>query len=79
MSLEKEIAAYRRELPKLLDKSGKFALVQGDSVVSVWDTYEDALQEGYKLFRLTPFMVKQIQAVDLVHTITRGTPVSCPS
>ena len=79
MALEKELATFQRELPNLLNRVGKYALVQGDSLISVWDTYEDALQEGYKLFGLKPFLVKQIQAVELVHCMTRGVPVTCRS
>jgi hypothetical protein len=79
MSFERELAAYRRELPRLLDRSGKFALVHGDEVVSNWDTYADALQEGYRRFGLDTFIVKQIQAVELVHFVTREITPVCQS
>ena len=37
---------------------GKFALIQGDTVAGIWDTYEDAIKEGYQQFGLTkPFLV----------------------
>jgi hypothetical protein len=44
MALEKELTVYRQELSRLLEEgeAGKFALIQGDQVVCVWDTYRDA-------------------------------------
>ncbi len=69
MALEKELAAYKRELPNLLANTGKFAVIHEDAVSGVWDTYTDALQEGYRLFGLKPFMVKQIQSVDIPHRV----------
>jgi hypothetical protein len=61
--LQTEWAAYCRELPQLLaaGNEGRFALVQGDNVVSVWDSRRDAVQAGYERFGLTKFMVHQIQ------------------
>jgi hypothetical protein len=79
MALEKELDTYRREFPKLLNRAGKFALVQGDAVISVWDSYEDAIQEGYRLFSLKPFLVKQILAIEQVHHFTRGIEPVCQS
>jgi hypothetical protein len=62
-ALEQELRTYRRELPRLLAEApGKFALVHGDKVESLWATYEDALQAGYERHQLTPFLVKRISA-----------------
>jgi hypothetical protein len=77
--LEKELETYRRELPNLLTQAGKYALVKEDKVVSTWGTYEDALQEGYRLFDLSPFLVKQIQAAEVAHLITRHVEPVCQS
>jgi hypothetical protein len=71
MPLEKELEAYRKKLPELKDSEGKFALVRGDKVVDVFNTYEDALKSGYQKFGLEPFMVKQISAIEQVHFISR--------
>ena len=71
MALEKELETYRRKLPELLADAGKFALIQGDELVGVFGTYEDALREGYQKFKLEQFLVQQIQAVQQVHLITR--------
>ncbi len=72
MALEKELETYRDRLPSLLAEEGKFALVHGGEVVGTFDTYADALTEGYKLFKLDPFLVKQIQAVEQAHFIARA-------
>jgi hypothetical protein len=63
MALERELASFRRELPKLLRdpaNRGKHALIHGDAVHSVWDTVDDALSAGYDAFQLEPFLVKEI-------------------
>lgn len=55
MSLElikQEVATYLRELPRLLaeGQEGRFALVKGDEVYSIWDTFDDAYQAGRDRF-----------------------------
>jgi hypothetical protein len=72
MELEKEQQTYERELPKLLPSAGKFALVQADQVVGIFEAYADALKAGYEKFGInTPFLVKQIQAVERAQFFTR--------
>jgi hypothetical protein len=80
---EREIAAYLRELPRLLAEGhgGKHALVKGDEIVSVWDTQGDAIQAGRERFGLEPIFVKAIDARDperfaLLHAHKDS---SCPS
>ena len=78
MALDTEIATYQRELPTLLAHEGKFVLIQGDTVVGVYDTYQDAIQSGYDKCGLNPFLVKRIQTVEQVQYFTR--PISpCPT
>src|SRR5262245_33773914 len=73
VALEKELETYKRELPRLIQEGGqgKFALVHGDSVDSVWDTWKDALQAGYDRFGLEPFLVKEIQETERPVFFTR--------
>lgn len=73
MGLEREYEAYKRELPRLLEQgeNGRFALIRGDAVISVWDTYRDAIQTGYDHFGLQPFMVKRVELVETPVVITR--------
>ena len=67
MALETELETYRKKLPEMLLEEGKFALVHGTEIAGTFDTYSDALNEGYKLFKLEPFLAKQIQAVEQAH------------
>lgn len=61
---EKEIAAYVRELPRLLEEGddGRWALMKGDEILSTWDTYRDASQAGREKFGLDPICVMKIEA-----------------
>jgi hypothetical protein len=76
--LAQELATFRKELPNLLSQAGKYALVKGDKVESVWDTYADAIREGYRQFGLQPFLVKQILATEPVYYFTRTVTPACP-
>jgi hypothetical protein len=64
---EKEIAAYLRELPRLLEdgEEGRHALVKGDEILSIWDSDGDAIQAGCERFGLEPIFVKKIDGRDL--------------
>ena len=79
MALEKELATYQQELHKLIANTGKFVVIHEDKVSGIWETYQDALQEGYRLFGLEPFLVKEIQALDLAHHFTRDVQPLCQS
>jgi hypothetical protein len=63
MAREQELTTYRRELARLLleGEVGRFALIHGDEVVSVWDTRRDAVQAGHDKFGLESFLVQQVQ------------------
>jgi len=71
MALEKELETYEAKLPELKEHEGKFALIKGDKIVDVYGTYEDALKQGYAMFKLEPFMVKQIHSIQQVQFISR--------
>jgi len=80
MALEKELDTYNRQLPTLLSNEGegKFVLIQGESIVDLFGTYEDALKEGYKRFGVTTtFLVKQISGVEHVQSFTRDITIPC--
>lgn len=70
MALENELAVYKAKLPELKGSEGKFALVHGDEV-DVFDTYEDAIKQGYHAYGLEPFLVKQIQTIEQVQFVSR--------
>ena len=79
MALEKELETYYAQLEKLLAHEGRFVVIHGDEIEGIWQTFEDALKAGYKKFGLSPFMVKQILAVEPVHHYTHELPPQCPA
>ena len=61
--------ALWRELPRLLaeGEAGRFALIHGGSVISLWDSLNDAAQAGYEKFGVDGlFMTPSINALELV-------------
>ena len=71
MALEKEIETYNRELAKLADQEGKFVVIQGDSILGIYVSYEDALKIAYDKCGLKSFLVKKIQSVEQVQFFSR--------
>ena len=71
MALERELETYKAKLPELKKDEGKFVLIHGDRVVDIFSSYEDALKEGYKMFGLNPFLVKQIHSIEQAQFISR--------
>src|SRR5438128_1230308 len=69
--LDTEMETYRQKLPEWTEHEGKFVLIKGDKVVDFFGTYEDAIKAGYEQFKLEPFLVKKIQALEQVHVVTR--------
>jgi len=58
---ELEIATYNREKARLfVEGEGKYVVIYNGEILGIWDTYEDAIQDGYSRCGLTPFLVKQI-------------------
>jgi hypothetical protein len=78
MALEREMETYRRELPRLLDRQGKFMVVHGEAVAGVYETFDEALRAAYTLFKLEPFLIKEIQAEEKPVHFTRDLK-QCPS
>jgi hypothetical protein len=63
MILDREMAVYRAKLPELLEKdAGRYVLIHGDDVIGIWDTKEQALNEGLERWLFEPYLVKQIVA-----------------
>ncbi len=66
-----EVRTYRRELPRLLAEGheGRCVLIKGNQVLSIWDSFEDALQAGYEKFPPGEvFMAQPIDSRDLTRT-----------
>jgi hypothetical protein len=63
MILDREMATYRAKLPELLEKyAGRYVLIHGEDVIGVWDTKEQALNEGLERWLFEAYLVKQIVA-----------------
>lgn len=76
-SLERELATFQRLLPTLAAEEGRFALIAGDDLLGIFDTYTDALSEGYRMRGLEPFLVKRIATVEVISYFTRDLRPSC--
>jgi hypothetical protein len=80
MELDRELETFQKELPRLLkDYAGKYALVFGDRVDSIWDTEEEALDAGDDRFGLAPYLVKRILKEEPVLKTTIPIVTRCPS
>ena len=71
MVLEHELKTYEQKLSDLLAHQGKFVLIHDDEVAGIFGAYEDAIRAGYEKYGLSPFLVKQILAVERVQYFTR--------
>jgi hypothetical protein len=73
MILDREWQTYQANRPALLEKdAGRYVLIHGDQIVGVWDTKDQALEEGYRRFVLEPFMVHHIVAEEKPIFVPRG-------
>ncbi len=71
MALDTELETYKQKLPELSSQEGKYVLIHGEDLVDLFGTYEDALKDGYARFGFTPFLVKQIHAIEPMQFISR--------
>lgn len=70
-NLNLEIATYDSKLPELLGSIGKFVVIKGDKVYSIFDTYNDGLKFAYKEFGIEPFLIKKIAPAEQISFFTR--------
>jgi hypothetical protein len=73
----RDLATYRRELPRLLQEghAGRYALIKDDQVVSVWDTVADALQAAAERFGPEPVATYKINPLDVDRFALLNAPV----
>lgn len=76
-ALELELSTYAKHLPQLLPQEGKYVLIHSSDIVGTFDSYGDAIKEGYEKFGLTPFLVKQISPAERVLYFTRDIDSLC--
>ena len=78
-----EIVTYLREVPRLLQEGedGRYALLKGNEVLSIWDTESDAIQAGVDKFGLDPICVLKISPNELKKFgwLDLGEDAPCPS
>ncbi|MHB1799964.1 MAG: hypothetical protein ACYCUI_17030 [Vulcanimicrobiaceae bacterium] len=79
--LQRELAAFEHQLPGLLGTpgaQGKYAVIYGDQVLGMYDTYADALQLGYQTAGANGhFLVKRISPAETVAYYSRD--LACPA
>lgn len=71
MSLEQELKTYKDKLAEMHEHEGKFVLIHGSEVVDFFETYDDAIKEGYQKFGLARFLVKQVNSTEQIQFISR--------
>jgi hypothetical protein len=61
-ALAAEWETYRREVGRLLaeGQEGKFALIKGDQIVGIYETWDAARQAGLQKYLSQPHMVRPI-------------------
>ena len=61
--VDKEIAAYERMRPDLEAKhTGKWALVQNEALVGLYDSFEAVAEDAVRKFGRGPYLIRQIGA-----------------
>jgi hypothetical protein len=58
-----EWRAFKREAYRLICEGhrGRFALIKGSQIISIWDTLRDAIQAGHERFGQEPLLIQEIQ------------------
>ena len=58
-----EWKTFKREASRLIGDGhrGRFVIIKGDQLVSIWDTLRDAVQAGAERLGHVPFLVQEIQ------------------
>lgn len=71
MSLTAEREVFESNLHEWGEHTGRFVLIKGNDVVGFYDTYVDAIAQGYLQFDLEPFFVRQVSQYQSAQLITR--------
>jgi hypothetical protein len=79
--LARLFATFRRELPRLLEAghAGRYALIKGDEVVSIWDSQDDGIRAGMERFgpefhavlKIDPLAIAQLAQWDAQRAAAR--------
>jgi hypothetical protein len=61
MMLEKELKIYEEHLSEWLKtNSEKYVLIKGSDVIGFFNTFNEALEAGTRLFGLQSFLIRQV-------------------
>lgn len=64
--LKKELETYLANKHRLIASAeGKFVLIHGNEVSGTFNSQLDAINEGYRKFGNVPFLVHQIQKIEI--------------
>lgn len=72
MALEEELATFRKNINDWTEYEGQFVLIKGDRVIGFYSSYDDAIKDGYRRFRLEPFLVKGVRSLEQLHFVSRS-------
>jgi hypothetical protein len=59
--IEREVQTLQRDYADILKHAGKYVLIQGNSVVDFFQSYGEAITDGYRRFGLANFLVQPVQ------------------
>jgi len=76
-ALQQELEFYKKILPTLSGEEGKFAVIIGNDLIGVFESYADGLAAGYARAGLSPFLLKRIAANEIISYFTRDIDVTC--
>ena len=71
MSLATEKQVFETKLPEWDEYAGKFVLIKDTDIVDFFDTYTDAIAQGYRQFGLDPFFVARVDRFESAQLVTR--------
>jgi hypothetical protein len=75
--LEKDLAEFNKQLPELQQKTGKYAVFIDGTLLGIFDTTQQAFENGYAKAGLKPFLVRQITAIPVVQHFSRAVKFRC--
>ncbi len=68
------LSVYEANLIELLANEGKYVVICGEEIEGAFESYDDALEAGYRKYGLTPFLVKQISRDEPIYYFSRDLP-----
>jgi hypothetical protein len=65
-----EWETYRREVGRLLAEGleGKSVLIKNETIIGIYDSMDEARDEGYRRYLLNGFLIHQIKTWEKVHS-----------